>query len=112
MNAPVLSDAELRRDGSDVSPGPRLLPMCPDAICDGEEHWTGRRDPRTGEDEVEGPCPRWGDRGSVPIAAFLVAVLLGGLLALAVLALQPAVCALNPDPADQPRYCAADTRSQ
>lgn len=101
MSAPVLSDADLRAAG--------YLPMCPDAICDGEEHYSGYRDRETNEDIVTGPCPRWqpADAGSARLAVVLAAALIGPLLGLAfgalVLALQPVVCAINGT--DGPRYC-------
>ena len=34
-----------------------LMGQCPDASCDGDTHYTGRRDPGTDEDVEAGPCP-------------------------------------------------------
>lgn len=61
----------------------QLLPMCPDAICDGEEHYSGYRDRETNEDIVTGPCPRWSEAGSATTATTLAAAIALGLWLLA-----------------------------
>lgn len=41
---------------------PTSAPFCAEPSCDGETHYTGRRDPVTDEDVEAGPCPQAGAR--------------------------------------------------